>query len=99
MSRFNTNWDWRFAQTLKFVRSKGPVYFTRKGSAAYAIHWGLPTGEVVLPGFMAKPGSAVRMLGVDRDLVWQQRGRDVVVQVPEKLPCKYAVSFVLQPAR
>jgi hypothetical protein len=99
MSRFGTNWDWRFAQALKFARSKGPVYFTRKGGTVYAIHWGAPTGEAVIPGITPKPGSAVRMLGVDRDLAWQQRGRDVVVQVPAKLPCKHAVSFALQPAR
>lgn len=99
MSRFQTNWEWRFAQTLKFARSKGPIYFTRKGGTTYAIHWGLPTGEVVIPGITVKPGSPIRMLGVDRDLNWKQQGRDVVVQVPDNLPCKYAVSFALQPAQ
>ncbi len=98
MSSFRTQWDWRFAQALKYARSKGPVYYTRKGGTVYAIHWGIPTGEVIIPGITATPGSVVRMLGVDRDLAWQQRGRDVVVRVPEKLPCKYAVSFALQPA-
>ena len=99
MSRFQTNWDWRFSQTLKFARSKGPIYFTRKGDTMYAIHWGLPTGEVVIPGVTAKPGSSVRMLGVNRDLDWKQRNGDLVVQVPESLPCKHAVSFALQPAQ
>lgn len=98
MSRYRTTWDWRFAQALKFARSQGPVYFTRKGDTVYAIHWGTPAGEVTIPGITAAPGSTVRMLGVEGDLVWQQRGRDLVVRTPDKAPCKHAVSFVLQSA-
>ena len=86
-------WAKRFSFVLDMARDKGPIYFTKKGNAVFAIHWGWPGEKLRIPGITAQPGSAIRMLGVDEDLKWNQSGSDIEVSLPKAKPCDYAYSF------
>jgi len=90
------HWLWRFEQTVAVAKQNAPFYFTRNGDTVYAIHWGLPQGDVRIPGVTAEPGSEIRMLGVDKPLKWEQQGADIIVTPPTDMPCKHAVSFSIQ---
>jgi len=89
-------WWWRFNEMARIAAENGPLYFTRKGTVVYAIHWGWPGEQVKIPNMRARPGSAIRMLGVDEDLQWRQEGRDLVIQTPNSRPCKYAYAFRIE---
>ena len=89
-------WAKRFSFVIDMARGKGPIYFTKKGNDVFAIHWGWPGEKLVIPGITAKPGSAIRMLGVDEDLKWNQTGSDIEVSLPNAKPCNYAYSFKIR---
>ncbi len=84
---------WRHKQTVKAAASHGPLYHTAKKGVVYVIHWGWPGEKIVIPDIRAKESSSIRMLGVDKDLTWQQKGKDLVIKTPDEKPCKYAYSF------
>ena len=89
-------WWWRYQHTLETARSHGPLYFTRKGDRIYAIHWGWPGARLTIPHVQAKPGSTMRMLGVETPLVWEQQGDHLVVQMPAAQPWRHAFSIAIQ---
>ena len=86
-------WWWQFQEVMKTTEKNGPLYYTRKGNDLYAIHYGWPGASVKIEGVQPKPGSKIRMLGVDEDLPWRQEGSAIVVQSPSRQPCKYAYSY------
>lgn len=90
------DWWWKWQQVVREAKRQGDLYFTRKGETVYVIHWGWPGKELLVPGLRARPGSAIRMLGVDADLEWRQSGEDLVIQAPGGQPCKYAYAFRIQ---
>ncbi len=86
-------WWWRYQQVLDVAKKQGPYYYTSKNEVAYVIHWGWPGDEIVIPGIRAKESSSVQMLGLEKDLIWQQEGENLVVRTPDEKPCKYAYCF------
>jgi hypothetical protein len=91
-------WWWQFQENHKIAKKNGPVYFTRKGEDLYAIHWGWPGEEVLIPGVSAAPSTAITMLGVNGELDWRQEGENLVIKTPDTKPCKYAYSFAIPDA-
>jgi len=89
---------WQFQQTVSIAEHHGPFYLTRRGDTVYAIYWGLPEGTLTIPGIMAAEGAVVRVLGVDGELEWEQRGGDLAVAVPAMPAAEFAVSFAIAPA-
>jgi alpha-L-fucosidase len=73
------------------------VRFTQKdGAAVYAFILGEPKGKTVtLKGITAGSGTKITMLGASTELKWTQKGEDVEVSLPEKLPARYAVGLKL----
>ena len=84
---------WRYQQTLDIASKAGPYYYTTKKDALYVIHWGWPSDELMIPGIRAKESSSIRMLGVDKDLIWHQQGQNLVIRTPDEKPCKYAYCY------
>lgn len=86
------------------------VRYTTKGDALYAILFRWPTGKFTLPKLQAKPGTQVRLLGSEGDLVWQQAEKGLMLSTsgmrgPEGWqeghgqgpPCDHAYSFKITP--
>ena len=92
MNRDERYW-WRYQQTIDIATKHGPYYYTSKNDVVYVIHWGWPGDEIFIPGIHAKESSSIRMLGVEKDLIWQQEGGNLIVQTPDVKPCKYAYCF------
>jgi alpha-L-fucosidase len=93
--------------------AEGTIRFTEKGQYLYAIELGnvwptkkgfadyeesiIPSAPLKIPGARPLQGSAVRMLGYEKDLPWHMEGNDLVIEeLPEKLPCDHAWSFKIQ---
>ncbi|KXA95358.1 hypothetical protein AKJ65_01960 [candidate division MSBL1 archaeon SCGC-AAA259E19] len=90
---------WMWEQVVEEAENEGPVYFTVKGPYTYAIHYGWPGENLVLHNIVAEPKSAIRMLGVDENLTWWQRGDDLIIQTPAVQSCDYAYSFKIKRAQ
>ena len=90
---FSKHWWWRYQQALEVAKKQGPYYYTSKQDVVYVIHWDWPGDEIVIPGIVAKESSSIQMLGVEKDLIWNQEGENLVVQTPDEKPCKYAYCF------
>ncbi len=88
-------WWWRHKRVLETAKARGPFYFTRKGKQVYAIHWGWPDAQMIIPNVNAKPGSVVRMLGIQEPLSWKQQDKQLVVQMPAMRPCRYAFTIAI----
>lgn len=59
------------------------ILFTRKGHSLYAILPRYPQGELVLRDLKLVKGARISLLGSRYDnVVWRQRGADVVISVP-----------------
>ena len=86
-------WWWRYEHALDVAKKQGPYFYTSKKDVVYVIHWGWPGDEIVIPGILAKESSSIQMLGVEKDLTWQQEGKNLIVQTPDVKPCKYAYCF------
>lgn len=79
---------------------EGSVCFTRKpGGAVYAVYLAGEDEKKIpsvfwLQGVRPRPGTPVRMLGVEGNLRWEISGKGVAVYIPENVqinpPCKYA---------
>ncbi|MGB2822441.1 MAG: alpha-L-fucosidase [Phycisphaerae bacterium] len=77
----------------------GNLRFTVKGDYLHVIDQEKPSIPVVVPGVTPDPGSAIRMLGSDRDLSWRQDGSDLVIEeLPNPLPCEHAWVFRIRRA-
>jgi len=78
------------------------VRFTRSGDGRrlYAICLRHPGAQLRLRTVEAMPGSAVRLLGLDRDLDWRQEEGELVVNLPagmiHRMPCDHAWVFRIQ---
>jgi alpha-L-fucosidase len=73
------------------------VRFTKKGYAVYAVLLGEPKGKMVTIRDVApKPSTAVSMLGVAGKLTWTEKGGDVEVELPRKLPSHYAIAVKME---
>jgi hypothetical protein len=89
----STRWMWQFLECVKVARNDGPLYFTRKGQTLYAIHWGWPGESVKLPGIKPARGAAIRMLGVEQELLWREAGDGLIIQTPKTPPCRHAFAY------
>lgn len=73
------------------------IFFTRKGKDVFAIVPKFPKGELLIRDFQITPDAKVTMLGTDKVLAYEQRGKDAVIRVPfmtvDELPCQYAWAF------
>ena len=75
------------------------VRFTVKDDNLYAICLGWPGAELAIPslgtGALLKPGDvqSVRMLGVERDLVFSHTENALVIRTPVEKPCDHAYTF------
>ena len=72
--------------------------FTRKGDRLYAMTPGWPKSkELQLKGLRPLPGSVINLLGLSRDLSWQQVGDDIKIDLSEigihDLPCDHVYTF------
>ena len=92
-------WWWRWQRVVEQVESEGPLYFTKRGSTLYAIHWGWPGESLLIPDVEAAEGASIRMLGADEELYWEQRPEGVFVRSPDNRPGKFAYAFAIPMAR
>ena len=78
------------------------VRFTRSadGQWLYAICLRHPGAQLRLRTVEALPGTALRLLGFDRDLVWRQEGGELVIDLPaaviHHMPCDHAWVFKIK---
>jgi alpha-L-fucosidase len=87
---------------------EGQVVFTCKNKRVYAIaladtEGAPPPAEVHFKGVQPKPGTAIRMLGSRKKLVWESNPSGAtIVHIPpalrEKAPCKHAYTLSFEPA-
>ena len=85
-------------------REGASTYFTRSkdGRWVYAIHTYLYGKAMRLITVKPKPGSVIRMLGIDRPLNWTLDGNHLVIHLPfdlqdeTKRPCDHAVAFKIE---
>jgi alpha-L-fucosidase len=88
----------RFTEKGKYLYAieLGNVWPTKKGFADYEESL-LPAAPLRIPGAIPVEGSAVRLLGYDKDLSWHIEGNDLVIEtLPDKLPCEHAWTFKIQ---
>ena len=83
-------WD-LFSRT---IQDQGPVRFTTKDSYTYAILLEWPGELLEMDMLPIKPGTEIRMLGVEEPLSWKEEGEKLIVNLPSEKPCEYA--FVLK---
>jgi alpha-L-fucosidase len=80
---------------LRFTRSKDKKY-------VYILSLKWPGDRLASKLVKAKQGSAIRMLGWDRDLPWRQVGDTLIVEMPKELqdgakrPCQQAYAFKVE---
>ena len=77
----------------------GEIRFTKKGDTVYAFLFQRPKGgEMKIPHVIASEGMQVRVVGTGESLRFQQRGVDLLVQAPSRLPGQYAVALKMTPS-
>jgi alpha-L-fucosidase len=75
------------------------VRFTQKNSALYATLLGEPRNSIlVIKDVTPKAGSKIALLGEKEPIVWSQQGDDIKVQLPAKLPGRFAYVLRMEPA-
>lgn len=80
---------------LRFTRTKDKKY-------VYIISLKWPGETLRSTMIKPKPGSVIRMLGLDQDLNWHMDGDSLVVEMPRQLqdaqkrPCKQAYAFKVE---
>ncbi|MCU4975469.1 alpha-L-fucosidase [Halobacteria archaeon AArc-m2/3/4] len=83
--------DW--VRLCDHLAEEGPLWYTRTGNVAYALHHGWPGDSAFLEGLSVRDGASVRMLGVDEDLEWTAEDGCVRVATPDERPCEHAYAF------
>ncbi|MBC8166830.1 MAG: alpha-L-fucosidase [Bryobacteraceae bacterium] len=89
--------------TKPWVRSSAKegdadVRFTRKGDSVYAFLLNRSAApNFTIPRILAAEGSKLQMLGVAGDLSWSQKGHDLEVKAPGRLPGEYATAVKITP--
>ncbi len=81
-------------QITDWNHGQGPIRYTKKGPYVYAIHQGWPVEVLELDELSIKPGSEIRMLGVNEPLSWKAEGNKIVIKLPSEKPGKHG--FVLK---
>jgi alpha-L-fucosidase len=85
---------YREGRDLRFTRTKDKKYL-------YVISLQWPGETLATKLVRAKPGTAIRMLGVDQDLKWtQNQEQGLIIRIPaalaEKKPCAQAYAFKIE---
>ncbi len=75
-------------------------HFTRSkdSSTVYAIHKGWPEGNTItIKSLRANTGSTITMLGLNGGLRWEQREKDLIIQLPAQRPqCEHTFVFKIR---
>lgn len=75
------------------------IFFTQKGDDLYCICPVYPKGKLVVKDVKMESGASIEMLGYSKELKWKQKGKDVVIEVPQltasEVPCDFAWTFKL----
>jgi alpha-L-fucosidase len=89
-----------FADVKRAAFTGADFRFTTKGDTLYAIALAWPTdGKLVVKSLASDSAEAnagvtdVRLLGYDGELKWKQTADGLVVELPDKAPCDYAVAL------
>jgi alpha-L-fucosidase len=81
------------------------IRFTTKGNVLYAIVPGWPGERVRIRSLASEspvPADAIRsvtMLGAEEELVWEQDGAGLTVQMPAEPPCSHACTLKIRTSR
>lgn len=79
------------------------IFFTGKEENLYGICPIYPKGQLVVKNVRLKSAGKVTMLGYDQAIKWEQKGADIVIDVPvltpSEVPCQYAWTFKLSDVR
>jgi alpha-L-fucosidase len=74
------------------------VRFTQKSDALFATLLGIPSGfSLTINGLFASPDMKITLLGIDGLLSWKQIKEDVIINLPQPISGKYALSLKLDP--
>jgi alpha-L-fucosidase len=83
--------------TRPWTRAEGettggiPVRFTQANFSLYVTLMGAPKGDrVTVKNLSPNPDSQIYLLGESKSLEWVQRGLDVEIRLPPRLPGRYA---------
>lgn len=88
-----------FADVKRAAFSGEDIRFTTKGGTLYAIALAWPeNGKLVVKSLATGAGKVkrVRLLGASGKLQWSQTAEGLVVTLPAKPPCNYAVSLEIE---
>jgi alpha-L-fucosidase len=73
--------------TSTTTTERAPVRFTLSGEAVYALIFGVPSARrIELRAVDASRVRRVRLVGFDEPLEWSERGGELTVTLPERLP-------------
>jgi alpha-L-fucosidase len=78
------------------------IRFTQKGESLYAITLALPEKSLNIrslgrtTGLLEKEIQSVRLLGHPEPLTWSRNDHGLVIDLPEKKPCEYALAFEIR---
>ena len=85
-----------FADTKRAAFTGEDIRFTTKGDTLFAIALAWPTnGKLVVKSLAGQNVKRVRLLGYQGTLQWEQAGDGLIVTLPEKAPCDYAVTLAI----
>ncbi len=88
-----------FGDTKRPSFTAEDIRFTTKGDTLYAIALAWPENRrLVVKSLAAQPVKRVALLGDSRRLKWAQTAEGLAVMLPEKPPCKFAVTLKIQGA-
>ena len=98
---FINSYEGDYADFVEPKYTAQDIAFTSKGDTVYAICLRWANEKVLIKSFDAQTIGdmlvvSVSMLGIDDDLMWEQRRDGLVVYFPRKLPCKYAYVLKIQ---
>jgi len=75
------------------------IRFTTKGKTLYAIALAWPdNGSLLVKSLVGRKVRQVQLLGASRDLDWQMTGQGLLVKLPAKAPCDFAVTLKIKGA-
>jgi len=81
------------SDAFRFTKSKDDTY-------VYAIHKGWPGNNVTIKNIRPVKRSSVYMLGVVKPLEWKQKGKNVLIEIPDQLadnkPCEHSFVFKIK---
>lgn len=79
------------------------AFFTFKNNTLYAILPVLPDNKIELRDIQVEPGTEITLLGYDKALEWEQKGKNIEVYFPKlsiyEIPCEYAWTIKIENIR